>query len=563
MNEIRLNGLTLVLDEKEERLKEKAARALGAAPSDVLSCRVVKKALDARRSKPPRFVYALHLSLKDHVILPDVLPEGLQIQRWKGEPEDFPVVCEAKEATSCVSVRTGSASPLHDGGPFGKAAKGKIKPVVVVGSGPAGLFAAYRLARNAIPVILLERGRPVEQRVADVRDFWERGLLHPESNVLFGEGGAGTFSDGKLTSRSKNPAAGWVRKVLVEMGAPEAILTDAKPHIGTDRLRQVILRLRQKLVQMGCDVRFESRVTDFVIRGGKMAAVAVNDRQEIETDCVILAIGQSADDTYRLLRERGVSMEPKPFAMGLRAEHPQELINATQYGRWAGHPQLPPAEYFVTAALEEQDRSVYTFCMCPGGQVIGCSAFPGRVITNGMSNAARGGVFANSAVVVNVRTDDFARAGDPLSGLVFRDVWEKKAFAAGGGNYCAPAQKLAEFVEGKFSGVVGRTSFLPGVRAVRLSEVLPDFVANALREGLRRINQKMPGFIFPEAHLIGVETRTSSPVRIRRGRDGQSENVRGLYPCGEGSGYAGGIISSALDGLKAAQSAAEAISGRP
>ncbi|HNY97474.1 MAG TPA: FAD-binding protein, partial [Smithellaceae bacterium] len=492
---------------------------------------------------------------------PDVLPEGLQIQRREGEPDDFPVTCETKEATSCVSARTESASPLHDG-PFGKAAKGKIKPVVVIGSGPAGLFAAYRLALDAFPVILLERGRPVEKRAADVRSFWERGLLHPESNVLFGEGGAGAFSDGKLTSRSKNPAAGWVRKVLVEMGAPEAILTDAKPHIGTDRLRQVILRLRQKLVQMGCDVRFESRVTDFVIRSGKMAAVAVNDRQEIETDCVILAIGQSADDTYRLLRERGVSMEPKPFAMGLRAEHPQELINAIQYGRWAGHPQLPPAEYFVTAALEEQDRSVYTFCMCPGGQVIGCSAFPGRVITNGMSNAARSAAFANSAVVVNVRADDFARAGDPLSGLAFRDFWEKKAFAAGGGNYRAPAQKLAEFVEGKFSGVVGRTSFLPGVRAVRLSEVLPDFVANALREGLRRINQKMPGFIFPEAHLIGVETRTSSPVRIRRGRDGQSENVRGLYPCGEGSGYAGGIISSALDGLKAAQSAAEAISGR-
>lgn len=561
MKEIRLNGLTLALDEKEESLKEKATRALGAAPSDILSCRIVKKALDARRSKPPRFVYALHISLKDNVILPDVLPEGLQIQRREEEPDDFPVTCETKEATSCVSARTESASPLHDG-PFGKAAKGKIKPVVVIGSGPAGLFAAYRLALDAFPVILLERGRPVEKRAADVRSFWERGLLHPESNVLFGEGGAGTFSDGKLTSRSKNPAAGWVRKVLVEMGAPEAILTDAKPHIGTDRLRQVILRLRQKLVQMGCDVRFESRVTDFVIRSGKMAAVAVNDRQEIETDCVILAIGQSADDTYRLLRERGVSMEPKPFAMGLRAEHPQELINAIQYGLWAGHPQLPPAEYFVTAALEEQDRSVYTFCMCPGGQVIGCSAFPGRVITNGMSNAARSAAFANSAVVVNVRADDFARAGDPLSGLAFRDFWEKKAFAAGGGNYHAPAQKLAEFVEGKFSGVVGRTSFLPGVRAVRLSEVLPDFVANALREGLRRINQRMPGFIFPEAHLIGVETRTSSPVRIRRGRDGQSENVRGLYPCGEGSGYAGGIISSALDGLKAAQSVAEATGGR-
>ena len=563
MNEIRLNGLTLALDEKEESLKEKTARALGTAAADIASCRVVKKALDARRSKPPRFVYALHVSLQPNVILPDVLPEGLQIQKWEGGPDGCSVVRETKETTSCVSAQPESASLLHDGGQFVKASKGEMQPVVVVGSGPAGLFAAYRLSLAAIPVILLERGRPIEQRAADVRLFWEQGILHPESNVLFGEGGAGTFSDGKLTSRSKNPAAGWVKKVLVEMGAPKAILTDAKPHIGTDRLRLVILRLRQKLIELGCDIRFENRVTDIVIRDGKIAAVAINDRQEIETDCVILAIGQSADDTYRLLQERGVSMEPKPFAMGLRVEHPQDLINSIQYGRWAGHPQLPPAEYFVTAAVEEQNRSVYTFCMCPGGQVIGCSAFPGRVITNGMSNAARSGAFANSAVVVNVRTDDFARAEGPLSGLAFRDEWERKAFEAGGGRYEAPAQKLVEFVEGKFSGSVGTTSFLPGVRAARLSGVLPDFVADSLREGLRRINRKMPGFISPAAHLIGVETRTSSPVRIRRGRDGQCENVWGLYPCGEGSGYAGGIISSALDGLKAAEGAVAAINGRP
>lgn len=539
MKQIRLTGLTLALDEKEESLKEKAASVLGAAASGIISCRVVKKALDARRSKPPRFVYALKINLIDDKDLPEMLPEGIRIEPFFDEPDIFT--------------------------PHGRyeAPKGKIKPVVVIGSGPAGLFAAYRLSLAAIPVVLLERGRSVEKRVADVRSFWERGLLHPESNVLFGEGGAGTFSDGKLTSRSKNPAAGWVKKVLVEMGAPEAILTDAKPHIGTDRLRQVILRLRQKLIGLECDIRFENRVTDFVVRGGKIAAVVVNDRQEIETGHVILAIGQSADDTYRLLRERGVSMEPKPFAMGLRAEHPQALINFIQFGRWAGHPQLPPAEYFITAALEEQNRSVYTFCMCPGGQVIGCSSFPGRVITNGMSNADRSGAFANSAVVVNVRADDFARAGDPLSGLDFRDFWEKKAFEAGGGNYDAPAQKMAEFVEGKFSGSVGTTSFLPGVRAARLSGVLPDFVADSLREGLRRINRKMPGFISPAAHLIGVETRTSSPVRIRRGRDGQCENVWGLYPCGEGSGYAGGIISSALDGLKAAEGAVAAINGRP
>lgn len=589
MNEIRLNGLTLALDEKEESLKEKAAGALGASASDVVSCRVVRKALDARRNRPPRFVYAVKISLTDGTDLPEILPEGIRMEPFFEEPAATPsdaprrvdgvaitsLSLRAPAGSAAISwlsdrheIASVAALPRNDmakQSPHGRYEAPGVErlPVVVVGSGPAGLFAAYRLALNAVPVLLLERGRPVEQRAADVRLFWEQGILHPESNVLFGEGGAGTFSDGKLTSRSKNPAAGWVKKVLVEMGASEAILTDAKPHIGTDRLRLVILRLRQKLIELGCDIRFENRVTDIVIRDGKIAAVAINDRQEIETDCVILAIGQSADDTYRLLQERGVSMEPKPFAMGLRVEHPQGLINSIQYGRWSGHPQLPPAEYFVTAAVEEQNRSVYTFCMCPGGQVIGCSAFPGRVITNGMSNAARSGAFANSAVVVNVRTDDFARAEDPLSGLAFRDEWERKAFEAGGGRYEAPAQKLVEFMEGKSSGSVGQTSFMPGAQAARLSDVLPDFVAGALREGLRRINQKMPGFISSAAHLIGVETRTSSPVRIRRGSDGQSESVRGLYPCGEGSGYAGGIISSALDGLKAAQSAAAAIIGRP
>jgi len=242
----------------------------------------------------------------------------------------------------------------------------------------------------------------------------------------------------------------------------------------------------------------------------------------------------------------------KPFALGLRAEHPQTLIHSIQYGPWSNHPLLPPAEYFVTAAVGEMNRSVYTFCMCPGGQVIGCSDRPGCIITNGMSNRKRSGQFANSAVVVNVRVEDFMVGGDPLSGLAYRRQWESKAFLAGGGDYCAPAQKLSEFIEQRSSGVVGKTSFLPGVKAARLDDVLPDFAAAALRIGIRQFGKKMPGFISTESHLIGVETRTSSPVRISRGGDGQSENVRGLYPCGEGAGYAGGIISSALDGIKAA-----------
>ena len=394
---------------------------------------------------------------------------------------------------------------------------------------------------------------PVEKRTKDVQEFWEKGILNPQSNVLFGEGGAGTFSDGKLTSRTKNPYSFWVKKILVEMGAPQTILTDAKPHIGTDLLRKVIVNLRKKLIAMGCEIKFSAQVTDFVTSRETISALIVNEKEEIKTNHVILAIGQSADDTYWKLFERGIKMEAKPFAMGLRVEHPQELINSIQYGKWHNHPQLPPAEYFVTAAIPDLNRSVYTFCMCPGGSVIGCGAFAGLVITNGMSNAKRSGEFANSAIVVNVHGDDFAPHGQPLEGLNFRQMWEKKAFLSGGSNYQAPAQKMIDFLQGKPAGIIGRTSFLPGVKPAALEEVLPEFVTDSLRRGIREFNKKMPGFITEDAHLIGVETRTSSPLRICRRSDGQSESVGGIYPCGEGAGYAGGIISSALDGIKAAQ----------
>ena len=276
-------------------------------------------------------------------------------------------------------------------------------------------------------------------------------------------------------------------------------------------------------------------------------------KEEVKTHHVILAIGQSADDTYAKLLERGVQMEAKPYAMGLRVEHPQELINSIQYGKWHHHRQLPPAEYFVKASIPDLGRSVYTFCMCPGGSVIGCGAFAGFVITNGMSNAKRSGEFANSAIVVNVNVDDFNSDKHPLCGLNYRKVWEKKAYLAGGSNYSAPAQKMMDFLQGKTSGIAGRTSFLPGVNPAALQELLPEFIIQSLSGASGNSIKKCPGFITQDAHLIGVETRTSSPVRICRRSDGQSESIRGLYPCGEGAGYAGGIISSALDGIKAAQ----------
>ena len=526
MKVLHLGGIKLTLGEGEELLAKKVASILDISINDIVAMEVIRKAIDARRHKPPHLVYALRISVSEDTKLPAEFNEGMQLLAQKDESE-IPLllsVCPSK------------------------------LPVVVIGSGPAGLFASYVLALRGIPLLLLERGRPIEKRTKNVQEFWEEGVFNPQSNVLFGEGGAGTFSDGKLTSRTKNPYSTWVKKILVEMGAPQTILTDAKPHIGTDRLREVIVNLRKKIIALGCAIRFSAQVTDFLISQETISALIVNEKEEIKTNHVVLAIGQSADDTYRKLFERGVQMEAKPFAMGLRVEHPQELINSIQYGKWRNHPQLPPAEYFVTASIPDLNRSVYTFCMCPGGSVIGCGAFAGFVITNGMSNARRSGEFANSAIVVNVRVEDFASHGQPLGGLNFRKIWERKAFLSGGSNYQAPAQKMIDFLQGKTAGTVGRTSFLPGVKPVALQEVLPEFITDSLRRGIREFNKKIPGFITEDAHLIGLETRTSSPLRICRRIDGQSESISGIYPCGEGAGYAGGIISSALDGIKAAQS---------
>jgi uncharacterized FAD-dependent dehydrogenase len=525
MKILRLNGIKLALSESEELLAIKVAGVLNISIDNILSIEVIRKAIDARRNKPPHFVYALRISVSSGAKLPAEFNENLELPEEKNKSEN----------PTLLSV---SPPPL---------------PVVVIGSGPAGLFAAYVLARRGVPLLLLERGTPIEERTKDVYEFWGKGIPNPRSNVLFGEGGAGTFSDGKLTSRTKNPYSYWVKKILVKMGAPSEILFEAKPHIGTDKLRQIIVNLRKTLIDMGCRIEFTSQATDFLIRQGEVAAVIVNKKEEIKTNQVILAIGQSADDTYWKLFERGIQMEAKPFAMGLRVEHPQELINSIQYGKWNKHPQLPPAEYFVTASIPDLNRSVYTFCMCPGGSIIGCCPFAGFVITNGMSNAKRSGEFANSAIVVNVRVDDFVSYGQPLGGLNFRQLWERKAFLSGGSNYQAPAQKMIDFLQGKPASIVGLTSFLPGVKPVALQEILPEFITNSLKRGIKEFNKKMPGFITEDAQLIGVETRTSSPVRICRRGDGQSESIRGIYPCGEGAGYAGGIISSALDGIKAAQ----------
>jgi uncharacterized protein len=525
MKVLLLGGIKLDLGETEDFLLAKISSALQVKADDIQNIEIVRKSLDARRNKPPQFVYVLKIAFYKNINLQREFNKGIQLLKTENIQENQSVP---------------STSSLH-------------LPVVIIGSGPAGLFASYFLAFNGIPSLILERGTPLEQRMKDVDTFWRTGFLNTRSNVFFGEGGAGTFSDGKLTARSKNPSQHWVKKILVDMGASPDILIDAKPHIGTDKLRQIIVRLRSKLINMGCRIEFNAQVTDFIIEHKKIKAIILNNQQEIKTNHLILAIGQSAEDTYAKLFERDVAMEAKPFAMGLRIEHSQELINSIQYGKWHHHPQLPPAEYFVKASLPELNRSVYTFCMCPGGSVIGCSAFPGTLITNGMSNAQRSGPYANSAVVVNVRVDDFAGTIDPLAGLAFRKIWEQKAFVQGGSNYCAPAQKTTDYLKNKISDKLSRTSFLPGLQSADLHQVLPEFAGIALKQGICEFDKNMSGFVSEESILIGVETRTSSPLRICRGKDGQSTSVRGIYPCGEGAGYAGGIISSAVDGIKAAQ----------
>ncbi|MFZ2951306.1 MAG: FAD-binding protein [Desulfuromonadaceae bacterium] len=517
-------NLFLAPHDREESLPALLAAKLSVPQGSVHDVRIVRKGIDARKKPHIKLVYTLSFSADDAVR--KILDANPALE-WHDEKTPRGPV---------VQIRSS-------------------KRIVIVGSGPAGLFAALRLAEHGLTATIIERGEPVEKRTLSVQRFWKDGVLDAESNVQFGEGGAGTFSDGKLTCRSKDPLVPWVLEQFAAFGAPPEIRYLAKPHIGTDRLRTVVGAIRKELIGKGFSVRFGCRMTDLSIRAGLVTAVTLNDTEEIPCDYLILASGHSARDTFELLERLNVPLQRKPFAMGLRVEHPQELINRIQYGSGM-QPDLSAADYAVAWNNGSTGRSAYSFCMCPGGVVVGGASEAGGVVTNGMSGQLRNSPYANSALVVNIREDDFDGPG-PLAGVRLQRRWEQRAFEQGGGGYRAPAQNLLDFLRlpGKGAAI---TSYRPGIRETELDSVLPQFIIDTLREGIADFGRKLKGFVTAEATLIGIESRTSSPVRILRDSSYESVGVKGLYPAGEGAGYAGGIMSSAVDGIRIA----DCIAGR-
>ena len=519
---LRLSQVKQRLDDWQAPLSRVAARALHIRESEVVSARLRRRSVDARDKSDVHFILTLDVETS-RPIRP--LPRG-------AEPL-------SAEETSYAAVRAYRSEYLP----------------LVVGMGPAGLFAGLKLAEAGLRPLVIERGRPVEQRERDVEAFWRGGAFDPASNVQFGEGGAGAFSDGKLNSGIKDPRC---RRVLWEMhraGAPESILWQAKPHVGTDHLKEMVKRLRAEIIALGGDVRFETRLIGLEIENGRVTGAVLQGKDgtsTLKTDAVILAVGHSARDTFEMLAKTGAAMSRKPFAIGARIEHRQDWINRAQYGPAAGHPALGAADYKLAVHLPG-GRSAYTFCMCPGGQVVAAASEAGGVVVNGMSLYARDGENANSALLVNVLPEDFG-GEDPLAGVRFQQKWERAAFRAGGGDYRAPAQKVGDFLACRDSDGPGKVtpSYRPGVKWGSLDDCLPEFVTSAMREALPLLDRKLKGFAHPDAVLTGVETRSSSPVRIERDK-GCVSNIVGLYPCGEGAGYAGGIMSAAVDGIRCAE----------
>jgi uncharacterized FAD-dependent dehydrogenase len=499
---------------------------------------VFRRAVDARKKSAIALIYTLDVAVRDEKAL---------LRRLKGD-------------------RNVSVAPDMDYRFVTHAPADATRPVIV-GTGPCGLLAALVLAQMGFRPIILERGRQVRERTKDTWGLWRKSVLNPESNVQFGEGGAGTFSDGKLYSQIKDPHYHG-RKVLTEFvkaGGPEEILYVAKPHIGTFRLVTIVESLREQIEALGGEYRFGCRVDDLDIEETngvrKIRGVILADGTHVAADHVVLAVGHSARDTFHMLHARGVTIDAKPFSIGVRIEHPQSLIDRCRYGAGAGHPLLGAADYKLVHHAAN-GRSVYSFCMCPGGTVVAAASEPGRVVTNGMSQYSRAERNANAGIVVGITPADYP--GDPLAGIAFQRHWEERAFVAGGSNYKAPAQRVGDFLAGKASTALGDVvpSYKPGVTPTDLAACLPDYAVDAIREALPGFDKQIKGFALADAVMTGVETRTSSPIRIPRDATLQSPNTRGLYPAGEGAGYAGGILSAGVDGIRIAEAVALSIARR-
>ena len=541
---LRLNEVKLPLEHDDAALPAAILARLGIAATDLLGYTVFKRSYDARKRSAVVLIYSLHVDVKNEAAVLARL--GHDIHLMPAPDTDYKFVAGGEQ----LAGHTNEPRPI------------------VIGTGPCGLFVALILAQMGLRPLILERGKQVRERTVDTFGFWRKRELNPESNVQFGEGGAGTFSDGKLYSQIKDPKH-YGRKVLTEFvkaGAPEEIMYVSKPHIGTFRLVKMVEEMRANIEQLGGEYRFSSKVVDLDIvpgsDGGQVRGVVLENGETIASNHVVLAIGHSARDTFEMLHRRGVYIEAKPFSIGFRVEHPQSLIDSCRFGPSAGHPILGAADYKLVHHASN-GRSVYSFCMCPGGTVVAAASEPGRLVTNGMSQYSRNERNANSAIVVGITPADYP--GDPLAGIALQRELEERAFALGGSNYDAPGQLVGDFVAGRASTEFGSVvpSYKPAVHLTDLASALPEYAITALREAFPAFNKQIKGYYKADAVLTGVETRTSSPIRIkRRDDDLQSLNTRGLFPAGEGAGYAGGILSAAVDGIKVAEAVALSMAAR-
>ncbi|MDP2489617.1 NAD(P)/FAD-dependent oxidoreductase [Vibrio splendidus] len=527
---IRLTEIKLPLDHEESAIQDAIEAKLGINADQVLSFNIFKRGYDARKKSKILLIYTL-----------DVLVEN-----------------EAELLEQFISDPHVKVTPDMEYKFVAKAVENQTERPVVIGFGPCGLFAGLVLAQMGFNPIIVERGKEVRERTKDTFGFWRKRTLNTESNVQFGEGGAGTFSDGKLYSQVKDPKH-YGRKVIEEFvaaGAPEEILYVSKPHIGTFKLVTMIEKMRASIIELGGEIRFSTRVDDVHMEEGQITGLTLSNGEEIKTRHVVLAVGHSARDTFEMLHERGVYMEAKPFSVGFRIEHKQAMIDEARFGKNAGNPILGAADYKLVHHCKN-GRTVYSFCMCPGGTVVAATSEEGRVVTNGMSQYSRAERNANSAIVVGIDPErDYP--GDALAGIRLQRELESAAYVLGGENYDAPAQKIGDFLKGRDPSEIGevKPSFTPGIHLTDISKALPDFAIEAIREAIPAFEKKIKGFSTPDGLLTGVETRTSSPVCIKRGKDFQSINLKGFFPAGEGAGYAGGILSAGIDGIKAAEALA-------